>query len=175
MKLILLDILIIISVVVGFILGFKDGFIRKLVGIIGFAVAIVSAVFFAGKLGKLIESFFGIEYYLAEIIGGLVIFFSIITIFMLLKRIVHPFDKINNLLNQIVGGLVGSIQILYFLSAIFIIVNIFDLPEKNTRQNSLFYKLTYQVIPLTIEYLSNYTPQPRKLIEDYINEKDVSQ
>jgi membrane protein required for colicin V production len=163
------------GVIIGFILGFKDGFIRKLVGIAGFIVAIVSAVFFAGKLGLLIEGLFGIEYYLAELIGGLIIFFSIIVIFMFLKRVVHPFDKVNNLINQIIGGIVGSIQILYFLSAIFIIVNIFDLPDKQTRQESLFYTPTHQVIPLTIQYLSNYTPQPRKLIEDYINEKDASQ
>jgi membrane protein required for colicin V production len=122
--LILLDILIIIGVIIGFILGFKDGFVRKLIGIAGFILAIVAAVFFAGKLGFLIENVFGIEYYLAEIIGGLIIFFSIITLFMFLKRVVHPFDKVNNLINQIIGGTVGSIQILYFLSAIFIIVNI---------------------------------------------------
>ena len=172
---ILLDILIVATIVIGFILGFKDGFIRKMVGLIGFILAIISAVFFAGKLGKIIESVFGIEYYLAEIIGGLLIFIFIIAVFTILKRIVHPFDKVNNLLNQIVGGIVGAIQILYFLSAIFIIVNIFNLPEKQTREDSLFYKSTYQVIPLTIEYVSNYTPEPRKLIEDYINEKDVSQ
>jgi uncharacterized membrane protein required for colicin V production len=82
---------------------------------------------------------------------------------------------VNNLLNQIVGGIVGSIQILFFLSAIFIIVNVFDLPDKNTRRNSILYETTHSVIPLTIQYLSNYTPQPRKIIEDYINEKDTLQ
>ena len=172
---ILLDALIIIAIIVGFILGFKDGFIRKLVGLIGFVTAIIAAVFFAGKLGLLIESLFGIEYYLAEIIGGVVIFFSILTIFMFLKRVVHPFDRVNNLINQIVGGLVGSIQIIYFLSAIFIIVNIFDEPDTATREKSLFYYSSYEVIPKTIHYLSQYTPQPRKLIEDYINGKDTSQ
>jgi hypothetical protein len=92
-----------------------------------------------------------------------------------LKRVVHPFDKVNNLINQIVGGIVSSIQILYFLSAIFIIVNVFDLPDKDTRQQSIFYNNTFNVIPFTIQYLSYYTPQPRKLIEDYINEKDTLQ
>jgi uncharacterized membrane protein required for colicin V production len=80
---------------------------------------------------------------------------------------------VNNLINQIVGGVVGSIQILYFLSAIFIIVNIFDLPDKNTRKQSIFYNNTLNVIPFTIQYLSYYTPEPRKLIENYINEKDT--
>ena len=170
---ILLDALIITGVIVGFILGFKDGFVRKLIGIVGFVLAVVAAVFFAGKLGLLIENIFGIEYYLAEIIGGLVIFISIITIFVFLKRVVHPFDKVNNLINQIVGGVVGSIQILYFLSAIFIIVNIFDLPDKDTKEQSIFYNNTLNVIPFTIQYLSYYTPEPRKLIENYINEKDT--
>ena len=172
---ILLDALILISVIVGFILGFKDGFVRKLVGLIGFVLAVTAAVFFAGKLGLMIESLFRIEYYLAEIIGGVFIFFVILAIFMFLKRVVHPFDKVNNLLNQIVGGLVGSVQILYFLSAIFIIVNVFNQPDKGTREQSLFYTATYKVIPLTIQYLSYYTPEPRKLIEDYINGKDASQ
>lgn len=171
----LLDALIIIGILIGFILGFKDGFIRKLVGIAGFVVAVILAVFFAGSLGVMIENAFGIEYYLSEIIGGLVIFFGVLLIFTLLKRVVHPFDKVNNLINQIVGGVVGSIQILYFLSAIFVIVNVFNLPEKETRNNSIFYYSTYRLIPLTIEYLSNYTPQPRKIIEQYINEKDTLQ
>lgn len=169
---ILLDVLILAGIIIGFILGFKDGFIRKLIGIVGFILAIVTAVFLAGKLGLVIESLFRIEYYLAEIIGGLIIFFSIVTIFVFLKRVIHPFDKVNNLINQIAGGVVGSVQILYFLSAIFIIVNIFDLPDNDTRQQSLFYEHTHAVIPLTIQYLSYYTPQPRKLIEDYIHEKD---
>lgn len=172
---ILLDALIILAVIIGFILGFKDGFVRKLVGIAGFVVAVVAAVFLAGKLGSVIEKIFGIEYYLAEIIAGILIFFSILAIFMFLKRVVHPFDKVNNLINQIVGGLVGSIQILYFLSAIFIIVNVFDQPNKQTREQSLFYNASYQVIPLTIQYLSHYAPQPRQLIEEYINGKDASQ
>jgi membrane protein required for colicin V production len=173
--LILLDALIIIGVLIGFILGFKDGFIRKLVGIAGFIVAVILAVFFAGSLGLMIENAFGIEYYLSEIIGGVVIFFGVLLVFTLLKRVVHPFDKVNNLINQIVGGVVGSIQILYFLSAIFVIVNVFNLPEKGTRNDSIFYYSTYKLIPLTIEYLSNYTPQPRKIIEEYINEKDTLQ
>ena len=170
---ILLDILIIAGVIIGFILGFKDGFIRKLVGLIGFILAVVAAVFFAGKLGLFIESLFRIEYYLAEIIGGIFIFISIMTLFVFLKRVVHPFDKVNNLINQIVGGIVGALQILFFLSAIFIVLNIFDLPDNKTKKESLLYTPTLNVIHYTIQYISYYTPEPRKLIEDYINEKDT--
>ena len=170
---ILLDALIIICVLIGFILGFKDGFVRKLVGFAGFIIAIVAAVFLASRLGYMIESLLRIEYYLAEIIGGVLIFLVVLGFFMVIKRIVHPFDRVNNLINQVTGGLAGSIQILFFLSAIFVILNVFNLPERETKQRSVFYNDTYSIIPLTIQYLSYYTPQPRKLIENYINEKDT--
>jgi membrane protein required for colicin V production len=65
-----IDIIIIISILVGFLLGFKDGFVRKLIGIIGFISAVVVAILFSSFIGRLIESTFGIEFYLAEIMAG---------------------------------------------------------------------------------------------------------
>lgn len=168
-----IDIIIIIGVIVGFILGFKDGFIRKLIGILGFISAIVVAAFFAGKIGAMIEVVFGIEFYFAEIIGGVVLFFGVILVFTLLKRIVHPFDRVNNVINQLVGGIVGVVQILFFLSAILLILNIFDIPDDSAKDSSNFYKDTAQLLPLTIDYLSNYTPDSKQIIEDYINQKDT--
>ena len=83
-----IDIIIIVGVLIGFILGFKDGFIRKLIGVLGFALAIITAALFAGKLGSIIEAVFDIEFYLAEIIGGVALFFGVILVFTLLKRII---------------------------------------------------------------------------------------
>ena len=168
-----IDILIIVAVLIGFILGFKDGFIRKLIGVLGFALAIITATFFAGKIGTMIEVAFGIEFYLAEIIGGVVLFFGVILVFTLLKRIIHPFDRVNNIINQLVGGVVGIVQILFFLSAVLLILNIFDLPDNSVKKSSAFYENTSQLLPLTIDYLSNYTPDSKQIIEDYINEKDT--
>ena len=165
--------MIVVIALIGFILGYKDGFVRKLIGIVGFVLAVFLSIYFASQLGLVIESVFRIEYYFAEIVGGVIIFVAVITIAMILKRVLHPFDMVNNLINQIVGGIVGSIQIIYFLSAIFIILNLFNLPEKQTRDQSILYSPTYKVIPLTIQYLSYYTPQPRKLIEEYIHDKDT--
>lgn len=170
-----IDIIVIIAVVAGFILGFKDGFVRKIVGIIGFILALLCVALFSARLGIAIENVLGIEFYLAEIIAGVSIFFGIILIFTFLKRIIHPFDKVNNLVNQIVGGFVGIIQILYFVSALFLIMNIFNFPGPEARKQSAFYDEMYQVIPLTIDYLSNYTPPAKEIIRDYINEKDTLQ
>jgi membrane protein required for colicin V production len=159
---------------VGFILGFKDGFVRKLIGLIGFALAIVLAVLIKDDLGEMVEFAFDIEIYLAEIIAGITIFFGVILVFTLLKRVIHPFDKVNNLINQIVGGVVGILQLLYFLSAVFLLLNIFDIPGKSVKESSTFYNITYKVIPVTIDFLTNYTPESKKIINDFIIDPDTT-
>jgi membrane protein required for colicin V production len=169
---IILDIIIVVALLIGFILGYKDGFIRKLIGFIGLAVAIYLAVIFAAPVGRLFESTLEIEFYLSEIIVGAVIFLLIMIIIAIIKRVVHPFDKVNNVLNQILGGAVGLIQVMFFLSAVFIIMKIFDLPSEKTAKSSFVYQPVYSVIPTTIDYLQEYTPDSRKIIQDYINEKD---
>ncbi len=168
-----IDIIIILVAVTGFILGFKDGFIRKLVGIIGFVLAVILVALFSDNLGKAIEGVFGMEYYLAEMTAGAAIFLGVILIFTLLKRIIHPFDKVNNLINQIVGGFIGFTQIMYFISAVFLIMNIFNIPSKEDQQKSKLYKDTSQIIPVTIDLLGKYTPDTKQMIKNYINEKDT--
>lgn len=168
-----IDIIIILAAVTGFILGFKDGFIRKLVGIIGFVLAVILVVLFSDDLGRGIENVFGMEYYLAEMTAGAAIFLGVILLFTLLKRIIHPFDKVNNLINQIVGGFIGLTQIMFFISAVFLIMNIFSIPSREDQKNSMLYKETSQLIPVTIDLLSKYTPDTKKIIKNYINEKDT--
>jgi membrane protein required for colicin V production len=171
----LLDIIIALIAVIGFILGYKDGFIRKLIGLIGFGLGIFLAVKFAGDLGKILEKIFGIEFYLSEIIAGIIIFLLIIFLSSVIKRVVHPFDKVNNLINQIVGGAIGAIQILFFASALLFLMNIFNAPSKKIKESSFLYKRVYNIVPSTVDYLNNYTPKTKEIIKNYINEKDTTQ
>lgn len=168
----LVDLIILIIALIGFALGYKDGFIRKLVGFIGFILAVYLSIQFASMLGKALENVFGIEYYLSELIAGAAIFILIIVVFAVLKRLIHPHDKVNNLVNQIIGGIIGMLQILFFLSAALYILNVFNVPSNNSKKNSLTYKPVYGIIPATIDLVSNYTPDAKKRIKDYINDKD---
>jgi len=169
----LIDIIIMTVIFIGFILGFKDGFVRKFIGLLGFALAIALGIIYSGTFGKLIEKVFHIEYYLSQIIAGVAIFILVIIISSIIKRIVHPFDKVNNLINQISGGLIGVIQILIFLSAIFYLMNVFNLPSENSKKSSIFYQKVYDIIPLTIDYISEYSPNTKKIINNYFNGKDT--
>lgn len=170
-----IDIVIFIAILVGFLLGFKDGFVRKLIGIIGFIAAVTFAVLLSSTVGRFIESSLGIEFYLAEIMAGLLLFIIIMIVTTILKRVIHPFDKVNNLINQLIGGFVGVVQLLFFISAIFLLLNIFDFPDKKTQNSALLYKYAYGIIPSSINFLKDYTPDTEDVIKDYINQKDSIQ
>lgn len=169
----ILDFIIIGIFLIGFILGYKDGFIRKIIGFLGFVLALFLAAIFYLKVGRFIESFLGLEIYLAKIVAGVIIFITVMFVFSVLKRVIHPFDKVNNLINQLLGGAIGAVQILFFLSAVFFLLNVFDVPGKKTADSSVFYSKIYSILPLTIDYLDNYTPKTKEILQDYINDKDT--
>jgi membrane protein required for colicin V production len=167
-----IDIIILIAITIGFILGFKDGFVRKLVGIIGFLVAIILATLLSKSVGIFIEPVFNIEFYLSEIMAWVLVFVGVMIVTTILKRVIHPFDKVNNLINQLIGGFFGVIQLLFFISAILLLLNIFNFPDKKTKSNSVLYKYAHGVIPASIDLFKQYTPDTEKVIKDYINQKD---
>lgn len=168
----IIDLLIVLIFLIGFVLGFKDGLIRKLVGFVGFVLAIIVSSLFYNTIGNIIESVTGMEIYLANIVSGALIFILIMFVFSVLKRVIHPFDKVNNLLNQLLGGVMGALQILFFLSAVFYLLNVFSIPGKETKNSSIFYSKIYKLLPSTIDFLNNYTPGTKEILKDYINETD---
>jgi membrane protein required for colicin V production len=167
-----IDIIIIVVFLIGFILGFKDGLVRKLIGLAGLIIAIYLSVVLSGGLGRAIENTLGIEFYLAEIIAGVLIFLTIILLFSIIKRLVHPYDKVNNLVNQILGGVVGSLQMLFFTSAVLYLLGIFGIPGKQTLRSSLLYSRVHQIVPATVDLVGGYTDS-KHFIKEYINEKDT--
>lgn len=168
----LLDIIIGGILIIGFVLGFKDGIIRKIIGIIGFVFATFVSIRLAPSLGNMIERLFGIEFYLAQLIGGASMFIAIMIVTAIIKRIVHPFDKVNNVINQILGGAVGICQMLIFLSALFLLLNIFSFPSGSLKKDSYLHEKVMKIIPSVIRYVQNYTPDTKKVLKDYINDKD---
>lgn len=168
----LIDIIVLAALVTAFILGFKDGFIRKLIGTLGFFLAIFISIYFSEDGGEILTSIFGEEIYFAQMVAGFLIFMIIIFLTSILKRVIHPFDKVNNLINRLIGGAVGVIQFIFFLSALFFIINIFKLPSENAKKNSFTYNLVASVLPWTIDYVAKFSPGTKDTLKNIIIEKD---
>lgn len=162
------DYIIIAVVAVGFILGFKDGLVRKIIGLIGLVIGIGLAFQFAEPFGKFLAPFLNDEIYLAEIMAGIIIFLSTLFLTTILKRVIHPLDRVNKFVNQFLGGLAGTLQIIFFLSAFFLFTNIFDFPKEEDKGESLLYFKVFQIVPSTIELVLGDASQAREFIDNYI-------
>ena len=167
-----LDIVILLVCGVAFLLGFKDGFVRKIIGTVGFFLAVFLAIRFSPFGGSIVHKVAGIEPEFAQVLGGFVIFILCIVGTSLVKRLIHPFDKVNNMINRIVGGMAGVLQILIFLSALFYLTNVFKFPSEKDRANSFCFPTVQSVLPKTIHLIHSVTPKSKDSIKKMI-EKDT--
>jgi len=162
------DFIIIFFLFIGFALGFRDGLIRKLIGLIGLVIGFVLALEFYQRLAILISPLVNDEIYLAEIVAWLLIFIFVIFLASILKRVIHPLDKVNRFTNQLLGGISGTLQILFFISGFLLFFNVFDYPAKETRDNSLLYDKVYNVIPFSVSLVIGEKSEAMNLVKDFI-------
>lgn len=167
-----LDYIILVVIVIGFLLGFKDGLVRKIIGLIGLMVGVILAFQFSGKMGKILAPFFNNDEYLSSVIAGITIFLIVILIASLIKRVVHPFDKVNRFINQFLGGIIGAVQIAFFLSAVFLFLNIFSFPSTVQRNNSFSYNFILDLIPKSIDLIIGKDAKASDYLIKYIEKKD---
>lgn len=165
-----IDIIIVFFLFIGFALGFRDGLIRKVIGLIGLVFGVLLALEFYQKLALIISPIINDEIYLAEIVAWLFIF--VVTIFLgsILKRIIHPLDKVNRFTNQLLGGISGTLQILFFVSGFLLFLNVFDFPSDDDQNSSILYHNTYNVIPYTIDLIIGEDSEAMNLVKDFIEQ-----
>ncbi|MEE9431338.1 MAG: CvpA family protein [Melioribacteraceae bacterium] len=159
---------------VGFVLGFKDGLVRKLLGLGGLIAAIVLTINYSTSLGEELAPMFSDELYLAKIVSGFLIFFGTIFLVSIIKRMIHPADKVNKFINQVLGGLAGIIQIVFIISVFLLILNVLDFPSDEDKDESLLYSSVYGVVPSTLELITGPDFEAKGFLKDYMNSKNDS-
>ena len=167
-----IDYVLIGIIFIGFILGYKDGLIRKVIGLFGLIIAIFLAVTYSSELGTYLSPMFNDEDYLAKIVSGIIIFSATILLVAIIKRLVHPSDKVNKFLNQLLGGIAGTIQIIFFTSVFLLLLNVLNVPNEEDREDSIFYSSIYSVIPTTIDLIVGSDFKTEGFLKDYIESKN---
>ncbi len=171
-----IDFIIIFILFIGFALGFRDGFIRKVIGLIGLVFGVILALEFYKKLGLIIAPLVNDEIYLAEIIAWLFIFIGVIFLASILKRIIHPLDKVNRFTNQLLGGISGTLQILFFISGFLLFLNVFNIPNNEDKESSILYSKVYNVIPVSIDLIIGKDSEAMNLVKEFIEQSsDVTE
>lgn len=167
-----IDYILIIIVFIGFILGYKDGLVRKLIGLIGLILAIYLAITYAGPIGEQLAPIFNDEIYLAKMIGGFIIFLGTILFASIIKRLIHPVDKVNKFINQLLGGITGTIQIVFFASVFLLLLNVLNIPKQTDKDNSLLYTKIYNITPSIIDLIIGSNFKTEGFLKDYIDSKN---
>jgi len=148
------DVILLTILVIGFALGYKDGIVRKLIGLAGLILAVLLSYIYSDSLGVILTPYFNDDAGLSRVVAAMLIFFGVLGIVSVIKRIVHPADKVNKFVNQILGGIFGTVQMAFFLSGFLLFFHIFNLPPQNIRDNSRLYKPIYSIIPSTIDFVT---------------------
>ncbi len=168
-----LDFIILIFIALGFLLGFKDGLVRKLIGLVGFIISLAAAFQYSSALGKLITPLINNEYYLAELIAGMLIFLVGVLLTAVIKRIIHPVDKVNKFINQMLGGVAGGIQMAFFISIAFLLLNIFHIPKNESKNGSLLYYQAYNLVPGTVKLFLGDQAKVKNFFIKFIESRDT--
>jgi membrane protein required for colicin V production len=154
-----IDVIIIVLVAVAFVLGFKDGFVRKLIGTIGFIIAVYLGIKLSSAGGAIVSKITNLENDFAPAVGGFLIFLMILFLTAVVKRLVHPFDKVNNLINRIIGGFAGVFQITILISAMLFFLGTLGFPSKQAQDKSLLYRPMYSVYSKLFDLIKTVTPK----------------
>lgn len=168
-----IDYTIIAFLVIGFLLGYKDGLVRKVIGVLGLLIGVVLAFEFSSSFSKILLPIFDYEVYLAEIVAGFLIFLLVILIASIIKRIVHPVDKVNRFLNQLLGGFSGTLQMIFLISGFLLFLNIFKYPNDAARDNSILYHKVYSVIPAAIDLVIGDSSKAGNFIKNIIEKEET--
>lgn len=150
-------------------MGFKDGLVRKIIGLVGFVAALFLAFQFSSRAGAILLPVFNQDFDLAQIVGGIIIFFLSLFVVAILKRVFHPVDKVSKFVNQLLGGISGTIQMVYFISGFLILIGIFNLPSPKDREKSLLYGPMYSVVPFTVNLVLGENSQAKEFLNNYID------
>jgi membrane protein required for colicin V production len=161
-----LDIVILICLAIGLIKGLFDGFIKQLAGFI----ALVVAIFFAGKIAILMRAFLvshitgsasisppvlsGICYILAFVLIILIITFLGQLMSFAIKK--TPAKPLNMLLGGLFGLFIWLLSVSLFLNLVASLDYESNLISKKTQQQSAYYARVKNVVPTVYPLLKDY-------------------
>jgi uncharacterized membrane protein required for colicin V production len=160
-----IDLLFLLGFGLAGFLGHRGGMTKKLFNLL----IIVVGVALGAKLMKTVGSFFSEPGILKEgpavAVGFAIIFLLVIVPSMILY---HRFGKtgLGKTSTSVVGIVLGVVEGALLMSFLMLGLALMDVPDNDTRQESLFYLPVTQLVPRTLEVLQGYLPGARELRDE---------
>lgn len=160
----LLDWIILVVLLGGLIRGYLVGAVRQIASLLGLVVALLVSVEFMGSVGAVIVTSLGLSESLAPLAGFTALFLGVYLLFLAVARLIEQVFQTLSLsfLNRSAGGAVGGLKAALLLSLLFLVLSGLELPEKETRDDSVLYRPVARLLPQTIEATEEWFPAAKR-------------
>lgn len=152
---------IIIGMVLGLFLisGYRNGFVKKLIGITCLLLALILATKFSADINELLFAEIGISgqtgFFLSFLVIVLVITFAQSIVYKTLIK-----DMVDSAWNKILGLFVGLFEGAVAISIALIIMSMYlNLPGQETRSDSALYKPLKNFAPMVFDEVNSFFPE----------------
>ncbi|MFA5833083.1 MAG: CvpA family protein [Bacteroidota bacterium] len=164
-----------IDIVIGMILigfmisGFKNGFVKKIVGIICLVVALIAGAKFSTDVNELVFAEIGITGSTGFVLSFILIVLAITFAQSLIYKIMFK-EMFDAMWNKILGIFMGLFEGTIAISITLIVLSIFlGLPSTETRTSSDLYKPIKNFAPMVFDQVNTFLPESKDFYYEILN------
>lgn len=165
----LIDIVLGLIMALFLYIGFKNGFVKKIIGIICLVLALILATKFSAYVAELLFGPMGISGRIGFALAFLTIVIGITLTQSLLYKLLIK-DLVEGVWNRIGGIFIGFIEGALTISIALILMSIYlKLPSDETKANSTFYKPLKNFAPMAFDQLNTFLPESEDFYQQLFN------
>ncbi len=153
------DICILVGIALFAVLGFRDGFFRKLFGILGLILGLIVATKFMSSLGDLFIKWTDFSNDVSNVLAFSFLFMgAMVTVNILFRWFGRSSKETLTFRSRLVGGVLGLAQGIVVVSLLTLMFSIFDIPSKEDREEAVLYEPITAVAPAVFDYTTSWMP-----------------
>jgi membrane protein required for colicin V production len=153
----MIDAAIVLGVLFFMILGFRDGFTKKIYGIVGFWAGLIIATESMYMVGEKLVEWISLSRELSHIIGFCLVFMIVVLIENLFWRwFGRASEDVLSMTQRFGGAFVGFLQGLVGVSLLLVMFAIVNLPSKEERDKSALYTPVLHLAPTAFDFSTSF-------------------
>jgi membrane protein required for colicin V production len=161
------DILILLGLLVFIVIGFRDGFFKKVFGIIGFWGGLIVATKFMDPFGDMVASWLNTSDEISLILAFFSLFlFVVVAVNLSYRWFGQSSSESHKVVSRLAGALLGAGQGAMAISIVLIMFSVIDVPDEDTRNESMFYEQCIDVAPSVFDYSTQWIPESKAFYDE---------
>jgi len=164
---VLIDLMVIMILIASTLLGIKDGFFKKVFGVLGFWTGFVLATKYMGLVAGWLIAWLEIESDPANILGyGIIFTVTVVAVNLGYRWFGQSGKETLTAKSRIAGGIFGFTEGLVLASLLLVGMSIFNEPDDRTRRESAFYYSLVNLAPDVFDYSTSWMKSQKVFVEE---------